>query len=267
MLASDDKTLVEKGSVKDPMMVGYLFPWKTHENKTPYDFCVDESGMRPGERTKPSGMAKTDLDRGIKDVNIPPLKIWRKGLWAYELDDQELEALCGTNRLLSSEDWYAWIVPGEGTPGNYLVRVFLLPHSIAQLENPLHPMMWPENLKFPPPRPGGGWIGTGFGTPSTPPRPIAPATPAPPAPPPLPQNVRFRCPGCGHWFKEGQLAGHKTHCCPGSENWNFQEQGSDFAILCECCLTLDEVSVCKPGFPRAKKEEVKPDEEKSSVEA
>jgi hypothetical protein len=80
----------------------------------------------------------------------------------------------------------------------------------------------------------------------------------------LPANTRFRC-RCGHWFKETDLPGH-SKVCPA-----IQGGDADFAVFCDdkcgCELikdyptedhvlghkTLDHVSRCKPGFPRATK--------------
>jgi hypothetical protein len=87
----------------------------------------------------------------------------------------------------------------------------------------------------------------------------------------MPVGVKFRCPTCGHWYKETDFVTHNKHSlCPGLDNGI-----ADWTIICDdkcgCELlpsfptphhtlgekTLDHVSAPKPGFPRPKREEVK----------
>jgi hypothetical protein len=143
----------------------------------------------------------------------------------------------------------AWVVDGQGTPGNYLLNVYICPESIAEYMNPKHPLLWGAQLTK-------GKASTHFvqRQSSTWHKPYSdtPTTPTPAKAPPLPAGVRFRCAGCGHWFTDTNLATHaKTGLCPG-----LSDAGQDWAIMCDkdCgCVTLDESSSCKPGFPRAQK--------------
>lgn len=272
------------------MMVGFVFPHEASDRTTPYDFVADpKTGIRPGVigQQKPSGYSKVNLQDGIGQANLPPLAIWEDGMWVSEItgveEEQKFKTLLST--LPMSEQFDSWLVSGEGTPGNFAYRVYLVPKQISATVDPKHPLLWPENLKRPkmqsiyttPPRsalPGGtgGWAHgghAGYESPTpVPKKPVAKAAPA------LPAGLRIRCPGCGHWWKESGLAAHVNNCCPGKQGFKTEgvdQMVSDWAILCECCDTLDEVSTCKPGFPRpvAEKpatpdpepEEVKPDEE------
>ncbi len=226
----------QRSAGPDPMLTGYQF--QVEKGSTPYDHMPNEDGLRGNARTKPSGMIRHDLSNGIPDyATLPPLAIWRRGIWFDELTKKQQEAF---PTVRGPEERSSWIVPGEGTPGNYLFRVYLCPDEIADRPFPHHPIMWPQKLKqaAPPAR-------MGFSQPT----PLPPATSLPPVQraPSLPANIRFRC-SCGHWWKEFDLPKHKMNCCP-ADNANGE---SDWAIMCECCTTLDEVSRCKPGFPRPK---------------
>lgn len=218
-------------SPSDPMLVGYFMHDKS---KTPYDYLTDpETGIRPNAGGIPQGFVKVDLTRGIDGVVLPPLAIWNRGEWALAMEGPEKKALAGAR--LSYDDW---VVPGEGTPGNYEWRVYTLPSSISALENPKHPGLWLHHQK----KGWSNWSGQKTGT-ATPTKTGSYSDYSQGAT--LPAGIRFRCPGCGHWWKESTLAPHSTSCCPGLNGGT-----SDWAILCECCLTLDEVATCKPGFPR-----------------
>lgn len=233
----------------------YFFP---HDSKTPYDHLADkETGIRPGWTAKPSGIIKHNLQKGTKGVVLPPLATWLAGKWFDELPIDKQDDL--RPRVLISESREAYLVTGEGTPGNCNIRVYILPIEIARDKEPDHPAIWPERLQngtattFYNSYAENGWASRNQVT-ATPKPPVAAK---PPAPPPLPHNIRIRCTGCGHWWKVDDLPKHANNCCPGKE----ETKTSDWAIICECCDTLDEVAECKPGFPRPvvkKKEEKKP---------
>lgn len=213
-----------------------------------------DTGLRPDERNKPSGSAVVDMANGIRDwMIIPSVATWERGKWYLELDQKLRDSL---HMVKAEVEWETWVVSGEGTPGNFLIRCYVVPNKVGQAQDPKHPSTWSKNLKekgdnkpkelaTPWRRPDENGQYMGFHQPTP-----VPAKPTPPKPPPLPFGIRFRCRGCGHWWKESDLAPHSTHCCPGESG----TEGSDWAILCECCDTLDEVSQCKPGFPLDKKE-------------
>jgi|SRR5262245_9344911 len=215
----------------DEMMVGFYFPGD--KDKTPYDYLVDpETGLRKGQQQPPQGLVRIDLSHGISGVTLPPLAIWRDGKWGNELQGEEREKF---RSIPGAYDFETWIVSGEGTPSNYEYRVYSLPETVTKFETPKHPVMWTAAEKK-----GKAWTASGYGSYG------ASKTKQPAAT--LPIGIRFRCPGCGHWWKESTLAPHTTSCCPG-----LNDGISDWAIMCECCDTLDEVSACKPGFPRPPK--------------
>lgn len=262
---ANEKKPPEKKEPPDQMLVGYQFQYD--KEKTPYDFLDDpeREGFRLGETVrKASGAVKTLLDNGIEHATLPPLAIWKLGMWYDELPFEAKQLIQYVNK---TEERLAYVTPGEGTPGNYLLRVYVLPKALEQEKNPKHPMMWAKGLKEHKPwtmKKNSGWLdddrdynhGYGFHQPTP-----TKAAAKPAAAPALPAGIRFRCPGCGHWWKESTLAQHSNFCCPGRE----ADEG-DWAIMCECCATLDQVSTVKPGFPRKPKitepkEEVKPDEE------
>ena len=242
----------------DEMLVGYFFPYASGSEKdTPYAFLTDQAtGMRPGQTQKPQGFVKVDLTHGVHGITLPPLAVWKLGRWMNELPNEIADKL----KSAHLDEFSSWIVSGEGTPSNYEFRVYVLPDDVAGADTPKHPMMWTQKQKAGT-RPATGSYSGGYsgyssgggysGSPVSKPK-QAPAAS-------LPVGIRFRCPGCGHWWKESTLAPHTTSCCPGLNGGE-----SDWAILCECCLTLDEVSRCKPGFPRAPKvkEKKEPDAEK-----
>jgi hypothetical protein len=244
----------------DPMLDGYQFP-SGFRKETPYDFLTNEDGFRPSSPSaKPSGCSVVDLQKGIETWhNIPPVAVWGKGKW-FESLKPENKASIGVSK---KDEHFCWIVPGEGTPGNFLLRAYLLPASIANIEDPDHPSIWTDeerkrgNLAFKSEVSvsgyGGGWSYGGGGG-----KKESELT--------LPVGITYRCVGCGHWFEsETKLAGHATHCCPGSDNWG--EFGADWIIACKCCLTFDETAMCKPGYPRyTKKEEVEVEHGAESAE-
>lgn len=186
------------------------------KDKTPKDYMTGADGKRPGETKPPNGEMTSDLSYGsIQGVSLPPRSIWKEGKY-----------LDGNWTKQSDKEYRTWVISGEGTPGNYLIRRYVLPSEIATDPNPDHPTDWPKG-------PGKG---------------SATAKKTTTSAPSLPVGIRFRCPGCGHWYRESDLAGH-AKVCPG------QEGGSaDWAIACECCDSLDDTAKCKQGFPRKKPE-------------
>lgn len=229
-------------------MKGYQFGTQ-YAGKTPLDFMDKEDGTRPGANqgygwptrdAKPSGCAVVDLTGGLKQWHvIPPVAIWKRGKWFDTLDKKVQDTI----RVDAWDERETWVVSGQGTPGNYILRAYTVPVKVAEYQECAHPSHWSRKQKE-----EGDGKGLVVSTP-------AKSTPvSPPKPPPLPANIHFRCPGCGHWFgSETRYAGHSTHCCPGSANWDA-EYGSDWVLECECCDTFHETAVCLPGFPRPKKE-------------
>lgn len=266
---------------KDPMLNGYVPPQYGAQDKpmTPYDFLTDpNTGKRKGVgyagAATPSGSAVSDLSKGIPTyATLPPLAVWRLGEW---LEDIVMEDWPKTTDRMDADDRHGvYVTSGEGTPGNYEYRLYHLPLGVQNQPRPKHPLMWPKKLKeYISPntaKPSDLWKDL---------KPPAPATPAAPKAPALPAGVRFRCTGCGHWFKETDLKGHSMVCPTKQGGFN------DWAIMCDpaCgCTTLHQVSQVMPGFPRPepKKEEVvststteappveepKPDEEPKEPEA
>jgi hypothetical protein len=250
------------------MMVGFRFPHGPKDH-TPYDFVSDEkTGLRPGtfNNQKPSGFAKVDLTNGIMEANIPPVFIWAKGDWLLTLVEENVITEGMMQSIPAHERFDSWVCSGEGTPGNFLYRVYVLPDEISRILEPKHPMLWPKALQEPKPKsiytaPPRSALPGGYGYAPTPAKKAAPKTPT------MPAGIRFRCPGCGHWWAETKLAPHTNFCCPGKQGFTVtgvDEMLSDFAIQCECCATLDQVGQCKPGYPRpaaVKAADDKPDEE------
>jgi hypothetical protein len=247
------KKLTMKKS-EDPMLDGYQFG-TGYADLTPIDFLTDEKGFRPASPGfKPSGASNTDLSSGIESWhNIPPVEIWDKGRWFEDLT-QEAKKTFAISRV---DEHYTWIVPGEGTPGNFLLRSYILPRTVASIETPPHPSVWTQTEKQ-----------KGNGKPTTTSKTSTYAhwgTSQSSQAPAMPAGITFRCTGCGHWFdSETKLASHATHCCPGSENWG--EDGADWVIDCKCCLTYDETAKCKPGYPRSKKDKPEVVSETEQVE-
>lgn len=267
-----------------PFELGFNFPHNT--GKTPWDYIYHHGAtgelLSPsdnGMSTRPvSGWKRTDLSDGInaKVDMIPPLQTWKDGFWlsdlvaAFEKDkgilkkhwhDDFLKALpeewgvglklpYQMENLPATEAYRTWCVTGEGCPGAWSVVAYTVPQEVATETKPHHPVMWPKRLKE---RAGASHVTWGgfSGTPSVP---STPKIPEAPKPPPLPLGLRFRCPGCGHWFKEADLGSHAKTVCPGNPDTSH-----DWAIMCDerCgCRTLDDVSKCKEGFPRPKPEPI-----------
>lgn len=200
-----------------------------------------KTGLRPGQKDKPSGTVLVRLqsyNHATSSTILPTRKMWRKGKWLSSKPD-----------MAGSDEYCTWIVDADGTPGNYRERHYVLPTDIAtEAEIPKHPADWPK-----PSGESSWWKGTG-GSKSVGTKPKSSG---------LPFGIRFRCPGCGHWYKESDLQGHAS-CCPKSEGGEAQ-----WAIACECCESLDDTAKCKPGYPlpsptaeAKKKDDDKADEKK-----
>lgn len=233
---------------------GYIFPIK---DKTPEDYMANpETGIRPGDQKQPWGVAKTDITKGIEGATIPGMAVWEAGKWCSDLSDKARGFFA---TVTEKEEWATWCVSGEGTPGNYAFRAYVLPKDLATSQFPRHPSQWPDNIKkgraatsyaHGHPSPYGQGYGTGYGgqgvqggykTPAAPAKPAAPKAPA------MPASLRIRCSGCGHWFKMDDLPRHAEWACPG-----INGEG-DWAMMCDSacgCSTLHEAASVKPGFPR-----------------
>jgi hypothetical protein len=262
---------------KDQLRTGFQFGgngvpnWMPKEIKSvkdisAYDFLTNpKTGLRQGQKDPPSGAISHSLERGLNSWHdIPPLWIWNKGEWLCDLYEEEKnffdpkdlpihfqtkikEAYAKAHGSgIPSELYPYWVTSGEGTAGNYLYRVYLLPNEIAGETRAKHPMLWKKALKTPKSLFEDTYTKKSSTTPNV----------------SLPFGVRIRCTGCGHWFKENDLPGHAQVCGKGEE--------VDWAMMCcdECgCRTLDQASTPKPGFPRAKKEEPKKEEPSATKKA
>jgi hypothetical protein len=268
---SESDPILEVGSIPTPtktsngdtdpqLLEGYQYT-SQHTSRTPLDFMDDADGNRNGSFGKPApakGVSTVDLSQGVKSWHVlPPVAIWNKGKWWDQLSDDTQKAI----RVNPADEREAWVVSGQGTPGEWLLRVYIVPIKVAEQQECKHPKFWTKKQRevgddrpaLTPVHTGG----YGYGALAT------PSTPKAPSPPQLPSGIVMRCVGCGHWFDgETKLAGHTTHCCPGSDNWGTE--GADWAIPCKCCDDWDAVAVCKPGFPRAKPEPAKKEDKKEA---
>lgn len=242
------------------MLEGFVFIGAWDKEKTPLDYLTDpKSGLRGNSMVKPRGWIAHDLTVGCENMVLPPVGVWNKGMWLSDMSKKNSE----TFRAIIPEDKHfsAYLVAGEGTPGNYAVRIYLIPKGLQNEHSLTHPTLWSafhqkgegQNIYE-----NSQKLGWGGYTKAETPKTEAPKTTTAK---PLPVRLRIRCADCGHWWKMDDLGVHNEHCCPGKEGSEF----SDWAILCECCDTLDEVSQVKPGFPRPKKE-AKKTEAKPTVE-
>jgi hypothetical protein len=199
---------------KEDVMDGAQYPHSGATSATPADYMDDPvTGTRKHNSVPPSGHMKTDLEyeTSLRYAVLPPRSIWKKGTWMGN----------------SGNEYRTWVVDGQGTPGNYEERRYLLPYRVAEEPLPPHPADWKKGVWEKNPSTGD------TKTPTT----KAAA---------LPFGIRFRDPKCGHWFRETDLVAH-AKVCPG-----LQDGESDWAIECECCTSLDDTAKCKPGFPRPK---------------
>lgn len=188
-----------------------------YAGKTPEDFMADpDTGRRPSEIRKPWGSSRTDLTYGdVLSVTLPPRSVWKLGKYR-------------TSSYAASE-WDVWIVPGEGTPGNYEQREYILPSEIAEQALPPHPADWPKKLK--------AELRKKLNSP------VASAKPSES----LPWGLRIRCVGCGHFFKMNDLSDHAKQACPSVQ---MNELGYVlYALECECCDTLQDTATIIDGFP------------------
>lgn len=286
---------------KDRLRVGFQFgnrvvpSWMPHgtklEDVSAYDFLTSpKTGLRPGSKTKPHGCSYTTLEYGIHDhSDLCPIFIWKMGMWlgdiitmhVLDLAEPEFDVknLPGWMRSKVERGIEAWpskgtppdifpfyITPGEGTTGNSVYRVYEVPEDMARRSDPHHPQMWPEKYKKTKEK-KYGW--TGYPLASQTPKPAVQSTPTPASFSP-PAGTRMRCPDCGHWYSYQDLIQHSVIC--------GDPEKVDWAIMChsDCgCVSLDQASTPKPGFPRpkVKKEEephaglVTPEEEKEVTDA
>lgn len=199
-------------------MDGANFVGASDRGKTPADFTTDPTtGKRPEETRTPWGSAKTDVTHGdLKNKTLPPRSIWKEGKWKGS----------------KSYEYAVWVVSGEGTPGNYAEREYELPTEIAATASPPHPLDWPKKLKEElKSKPYGSQSGSGSYS----------------SGPSLPWGLRVRCPGCGHFYKMDDLAGHTKNACPSTQ---MVEMGYVlYVIECECCPNLQQTATIIEGFP------------------
>src|SRR6185295_19873803 len=73
---------------------------------------------------------------------LPPLAIWKQGKWL-----SDLSPTVAPHAVANSERYHSWVVSGEGTPGNWEKRVYVLPSSETTKSEPRHPIMWPKEMK------------------------------------------------------------------------------------------------------------------------
>lgn len=172
----------------------------------PENYTTDpETGLRPGAAIPPHGNVVIDLTDGKTTGAILPTRAkWEQGRWKDKLGDP---------------DDNVWVVDAEGTPGNYEHRHYRLPDSMVAEAKPPHP---------------ADWATTKTSTRTT--------TAAASTAGTLPYAVRFRCVGCGHWYRETTLADHAPICPSTGMN--------DWAVACECCDSLDSTATVKDGYPR-----------------
>lgn len=240
------------------------------------------------------GIALCDLSHGVEDAVLPCQLVWENGIWMSEIAFPDLPL----NGTTVDEDFQIWLTSGNGTPGRFWFRAYKLPKKRAE-ENttPKHPLLWTKKEKT---GKAGTTFGKGVTANepwhASPDKPLETfmdhlellqkgkitgafaasvrqtQTQAPkPATgfqspvkvttaPALPIGVRFRCPACGHWFKETDLKAHGT-VCPGADGSGYSDWMIECDKYCGCEVifgsplgekTLDHVSQCKPGFPRKK---------------
>lgn len=194
--------------------------------KTPADYMTDpDTGLRPGEDKKPHGTITVDLAMGISGRTIPPESVWDKGEWDSLTNEK------------GNASFYTWIVDGEGTPGNYEKRMYLCPEEVATEMQPRHPSKWTKKL-----REQGGkapWKSlwdTGKGSSKS----------SGSSSSGLPWGLRIRCPGCGHFFKNSDLADHaQAGACAA-----VQAKPAMWVIECECHRgDLQAAATVLEGFP------------------
>lgn len=230
------RTTKKPAAKNDPWLKGHQFTYETEKN--PYDYVNDPAtGLRPNEKVLPSGGMLTDMNKGTQGVTIPPLAVWETGDWfndeiALELEKPSARQSYANNswRPREADEFDTWVVDGQGTPGNWRYRLYILPEDISrtnllQGNVPKHPMNWPEALKK-----GTGVSGYSSSWSS-------------PKGPSLPLGTRIRCQQCGHWFEVDDLKDH-IECCPGVHG------EGDWVIKCECPCSLDDTAKVKPGYPK-----------------
>jgi len=224
-------------SVDDDVMDGAAYPFGAPEGSTPLDFMDDENGERSygfhtgggvsgsGKR-KPWGTAVANLKDGIADKIIPPRSIWVKGDWKGD----------------RGEAYYTWVVSGEGTPGSYLEREYRIPDQISKEMVPAHPADWPQHLQ----KKKGGFGFSGASSSGASSSLLGGKSSGH-----LPLGLRIRCPGCGHFFKDSDLATHaKSQACAA-----VQDDPAMWVIECECHPgDLQIAATCLEGFPLPKPE-------------
>lgn len=228
------------------MLTGFNFTIPSDKQRTPYDFITDKkTGLRPTQAKSPGGYTKHDLTysyMSYEGTTYPPFAIWEKGKWLSDMDPSWLDEF----KVTTKDAYYYWVVLGEGTPGNYAFRLYRMPKDEATYEKARHPMKWLKKLleqnkskkyktSSAPGSSGSTYKSSGSWYDSSP-----KST--------LPLSVRFRCPGCGHWFDDGDLADHAKNVCPGVHGEDLT-----WAIMCDShcgCRTLDDTTKCKPGYPK-----------------
>jgi hypothetical protein len=231
------RTTQSRSTRNADLMDGASYPSTFDKDKTPADFMNGPDGLRQGSYTssskqKPWGSTFTDLSEGIKGKTIPPRSIWKEGHW----------------KGFNGDDWYIWVVDGQGTPGNYEKREYRLPHAAASKGDPDHPADWSKKLREEgdgkPKTYGSGSSGSS-GSYSTGPT--------------VPLGMRVRCVGCGHFYRMDDLAGHVKTACPAVQ---MEEMGYvNFVMECACHEDLQDAAAMVPGWtsllpPKPKPEEV-----------
>src|SRR5215831_5386920 len=133
----------------DPdLLRGYQFGnQQMYQGKTPLDYIADPvTKIRPGSTMKkePNGYTTVEFQEGVRPWHIiPPVAIWNKGQWYDQLDKKLQDAV----HVSAVDEREAFICSGEGTPGDYLLRVYIVPIDVAKHQEPKHPSQWTKKQK------------------------------------------------------------------------------------------------------------------------
>lgn len=206
------------GKKRDDPMDGAHFVGQG--NRTPADFMTQEDGKRPNETKEPWGEVHIDLTNGVEGRTIVSKTAWNDGEWQ--------------TAALNAVGWDEWVVTGEGSPGNYLRRIYKIPKEEAEKPRPRHPSQWPKTMREGKKYSGSTWSDSKYK--GTAPSSVGSG---------LPWELRIRCVGCGHFFKTGDLADHAKYACAAT-----QEPPVLWVMPCSCHPNdLQVAASVLEGFP------------------